>query len=133
MIILLIRREVLLAVVTLLLSFVTAPLLVVLILLAGDLLRLKTSFLLGAFVECRGEFFERTDQMDTEITLGFMGLLDGPGDSLNGLRELLEGVMNSLQAEGNVLEEFVGGVGIGGDHAMESEKSDLSEWAQEVG
>jgi len=85
-----------LTVLALLLTVIAAALLLVLILMALCLLGLRAPFLLGPFMERGGEFFKRANEMGTEITFGFMGLLNRLCDTLYGRCEVLKGVMDPL-------------------------------------
>jgi len=61
-----------------LIAFVTPPclLMVLLVLRALSLLGLEAALLLGPLVQCRGQVLQRGDQMDAQVSLGFMSLLD---------------------------------------------------------
>lgn len=65
------------------------------------LLRLEGTLLLGALVKRRGEFLERGDELGAEVTLGFVGFLDGFGHLLDGPREALDGGVKGFEAGGD--------------------------------
>jgi hypothetical protein len=73
---------------TVLLTIVAAVLLLILPMLS--LLRLMTALLLGALVQGGGEVLEGSDEMDAEITFGFVCFLDRLGHSLDGSSEVVE-------------------------------------------
>lgn len=95
-----------------------------------SLLRLMAALLLGALVEGGGEILEGSDEMDAQIALGFVGLLDRLGHSLDGSGEVVERCLDALEGGGDAFEDF--GVGIGFRGAHES-RFVWSEWAQEEG
>lgn len=70
-----------------LLTIVAAVLLLILPMLS--LLRLMAALLLGALVEGGGEVLEGADEMDAEITFGFVCLLNRLGHSLDGAGEVV--------------------------------------------
>jgi hypothetical protein len=70
------------------------------------LLRLGAAFLLGTLVEGGGEVLESTDEMDSQITLGFVGFFDRLGNPLDSTGEAFEGGVDRLETGGDALEEF---------------------------
>lgn len=122
---------VLMVLLTVLLTIVAAARsLVRLILSMLSLLRLMAALLLGALVQGGGEILEGSDKMDAEIAFGFVGLLDGLGNSLDRAGEVVERCLDTLEGGGDAFEDF--GVGIGFRGAHES-RFIWSEWAQEEG
>jgi len=95
-----------------------------------SLLRLMTALLLGALVEGGGEILEGSDEMDAQIALGFVGLLDGLGNSLDRAGEVVERCLNALEGGGDAFEDFGVGIGFRGAHER---RFVWSEWAQEEG
>lgn len=70
------------------------------------LLGLGDALLLGALVNGGTEVLEGTDEMDSQITLGFVGLLDGLSNALDSTGEAFEGGVDRLEAVGDALEKF---------------------------
>jgi hypothetical protein len=54
------------------------------------LLRLKTPLLISLLVKRRDEVLEGSDEVNAEISLGFMGFLDRFGDIFDGCRKALD-------------------------------------------
>lgn len=83
---------------------------ILLVLLALPLLRLMAALLLGAFVKRGGEVLEGSDKMDTEISLGFVGFLNGLGHPLHCSGEMFQRGLDAFEGCRDVLENL--GVGI---------------------
>ena len=77
-------------------------LLVTLVLLLG----LSTTFLMGTLVQGGTEVLEGTDEVDSQITLGFVGFFDRLGDPFDSAGEAFEGGVDRLETVGDTLEEF---------------------------
>lgn len=104
-----------------------------LVVLGTLLLRLLAAFLLGPLVKRGGEILEGCDKMDAEIALGFVGLLDGFGNSLYGTGEVFEVGVDGFEADRDAAEKFVElFVGIGAHDGLDGGLF-LFEWAQESG
>jgi hypothetical protein len=71
------------------------------------LLRLGAAFLIGLLVKGGDELLECSDEVDAEITFGFVGLFDRFRDILDGRGEALEGGIDALEAGGDAFEMFV--------------------------
>ncbi len=120
------RRAFLLASRTLLMALVATPLLRILTVLYQ--LGLLATFLLRAFVKCRGEILQCTDEVNAKITFRFMGFFNRFGNPLNGSGEMFERCVNSLEAGGDALEEFRVGIGFWSAHSVSGK-----EWAHDSG
>ena len=68
------------------------------------LLGLLRTFLLGPLVEGGSEFLEGGDEVGAEVTLGFVGLLDGFGHLLDRSGKALDGGVDGLEAGGTAPE-----------------------------
>jgi hypothetical protein len=111
-----------------LLTIVAAVLLLILPMLS--LLRLMAALLLGALVQGGGEVLEGSDEMDAEITFGFVCFLDRLGHSLDGSSEVVERCLDALEGGGDAFKDFGVGIGFRGAHER---RFVWSEWAQEEG
>jgi len=70
------------------------------------LLRLMAALLVSLLVKGRDEFLECSDEVNSEISLGFMGFLDRFGDILDGCRKAFERGIDAFEARGNSFEKF---------------------------
>jgi hypothetical protein len=95
---------------------ITPPLMLMLALLI--LLGLVTALLLGSLMKRGDKILQGADKVGTEISLGFVGLLNGLGDVFNGSREALKRGMDPLQACGDAAEELHLLVLVGGTHGL---------------
>jgi hypothetical protein len=109
-----------LEVLAIILAGVTVAASLLLILTVLSLLGLLAAFLMSAFLQCRGEFLQGANKVDSKIAFGFMGFLNGLGYPLDGTGEVFEGVMDTLEAGSNALEEFRLGIGFWSGHSVSS-------------
>jgi hypothetical protein len=70
------------------------------------LLGLGAALLVSLLVKRRDEVLEGSDEVNSEISLGFMGFLDRFGDILDGCGEAFERGMNAFEARGDSFEKF---------------------------
>ena len=102
----------------------------VLSVIATTLLRLLATLLLSALVQGGGEIPEGSDEVNPEISLGFVRLFDRLGDFLDGSGEGVERGLDALEAGRDAFENFCVGIGFRGAHER---CFFCSEWAQEEG
>ena len=82
-----------------LLAIFPAPLMLV-------LLRLMAALLVSLFVKGRDEVLKGSDEVNAEISLGFMGFLDRFGDIFDGCRKAFERGINAFEARSDSFEKF---------------------------
>ena len=69
-------------------------------------LGLGAALLVSLLVKRRDEVLECSDEVNAEISLGFMGFLDRFGDIFDGCRKAFERGIDAFEARGDSFEKF---------------------------
>ena len=71
------------------------------------LLRLRSPFLLGPFMKCRGDILQGTDQMDSQIPFRFVGCLNRLCHTLHRTGKMFKRGLDSFQARGDITQKLL--------------------------